>query len=116
VGSVTSIPNLSSSPVWIRGAPNADYFGSWFESDPAPAAARGATRLAVADFPRPKETKAFPVPSDDRFRLHDQQGRSPLAPHLPEPYPEDSIGRRQLEPLGRRPAQNTELLPQSQIL
>jgi hypothetical protein len=54
VGSVTSIPNLSSSPVWIRGAPNADYFGSWFESDPAPAAARGATRLAVADFPRPK--------------------------------------------------------------
>jgi hypothetical protein len=31
------------------------------------------------------------VPSDDRFRLDDHQGRSPVTPEPREPRPEDTI-------------------------
>src|SRR3954454_4712466 len=76
----------------------------------------GAAWLTAADLPRPEETKAFPVPSDDGFGFHHEQGRSPLAPHAAQPNPEDSISRRQREPLRRGPAQNSELLSQSEVL
>ena len=49
-----------------------------------------------ADLPRPEQTKALPVPSDDRLGLDDDQKGSPVGPNPPQPKPEDSVGGRQL--------------------
>jgi hypothetical protein len=63
----------------------------------------GAAWLAVADLPTPEETKALTMPGDDSVRLHDHQGGSPIVPDPRQAHPEDLIGRRQFQPLRRRP-------------
>src|SRR5687767_387020 len=56
----------------------------------------GSTWLATMNLPRPEQTKALPVPSDDRLGLDDDQKGSPVGPNPPQPKPEDSVGGRQL--------------------
>src|SRR5947209_18500471 len=77
---------------------------------------RRPARLPVANLPPPEETKALPVPRDDRLGFdHDQSG-FPVRPHAPPPDPEDSIGGRQLQPFRSRTPQHGQLLPQSPVL
>jgi hypothetical protein len=58
---------------------------------------RSAVRKSA--LPSPVEAKALPVPSDDGFRFHDQEGRAPTGPRAGEPYPEHTVGRIQFEPM-----------------
>jgi hypothetical protein len=56
------------------------------------------------------------MPSEDRFRFHDQQRRSPVQPHAPEPGPEEAIGGRPLQPFRFRPSQHGQWLPLGEVL
>src|SRR4051812_15702352 len=56
----------------------------------------GPTWLATANLPRPKQTEALPVPSNNGLGFDDHQSGFPLAPEAPETHPEDSIVIRQL--------------------
>ena len=56
------------------------------------------------------------MPSDNCVGLNDHQDRFPVAPQAPQPDPEESVGWRQFEPFGSRPAQDAELLPQGEVL
>jgi hypothetical protein len=47
---------------------------------------------ATTNLPGPEQPKALAVPANDGFRLDDDQGRSPIAPHFAEPRPQESIG------------------------
>src|SRR3954462_8139530 len=58
-------------------------------------------RFPAPDLPPPKEAKALPMPGNHCCWLHDQQGGLPVAPHTPQPDPEDSIGGRQFQALRR---------------
>src|SRR4051794_4439310 len=55
----------------------------------------GTAALAAPDLPSPKETKAFPMPGDDRGWYDDQQGGFPVRPNTTQPHPENSIRGRQ---------------------
>ena len=81
-----SMQSLSNSP-WIRGTPQSgfsrlitDQFSHVFRD-------RRSTRLAVSNFPCPEQPEALAVPANDGFRLDDDQGRSPIAPHFAQPSP-----------------------------
>jgi hypothetical protein len=50
------------------------------------------------------DAQAHAVPSDNCVGLNDHQGGFPVAPHSSQPDPEDSVGWRQLQPFGSRPA------------
>ena len=50
-----------------------------------------STWLAVTNFPGPKESKAFPVPTDDGLWFDDNQRRSPIGPHFAQPCPQEPI-------------------------
>src|SRR5712692_8708211 len=54
----------------------------------------GPTWLAAADSPRPEEAEAFTMPGDNCFGRDDHQSGFPVAPHAPQPDPEDSRGGR----------------------
>src|SRR4051812_129776 len=71
----------------------------------------GPTGLPTVYPPPPEQTKALPVPSDDRLGFDNDQSGFPVRPQVPQPDPEDSIGGRQLEPFWRRTPQHGELLP-----
>src|SRR6266436_1021981 len=75
----------------------------------------GPTWLAAADSPRPEQAEAFTMPGDNCFGLDDHQGGFPVAPHAPQPDPEDSISGRQFQPFGSRTPQDSELLPQGEV-
>ena len=76
----------------------------------------GPTSFATVDFPRPKQPEAFTMSSENCVGLDDHQDRFPVAPHAPQPDPEDSVGCRYFEPIGSRPPQDGELLPQGEVL
>ena len=76
---------------------------------------RWASGLAIPNFPCPKQPEAAAVPADDGFRLDDDQGRSPIAPNVAQPSPEESIGGRQFRPL-HRSTQDAELVPEREVL
>ena len=73
------------------------------------------TLLAAADSPRPEQAEAFTMPGDNCFGLDDHQGGFPVAPHAPQPDPEDSISGRQFQPFGSRTPQDGKLLPQGEV-
>ena len=70
----------------------------------------------MADLPPPEEAKTFAVPRDDGFWMNDQQGGSPVGPHPREPDTEEPIGCNEFEALGRGTTQDSELLPQGEVL
>ena len=74
---------------------------------------RWAARLAVANFPAPKQPKPFAMPTDHRLRLDHNEGGPPARPKLAPLCPEEAIGRRQLRSLNRA-LQDTELVSQSE--
>ena len=47
----------------------------------------------------PAAEVAFALPGDDRRRLDNPQGGSPVSPDFPQPSPEESIGGGQFRPL-----------------
>jgi hypothetical protein len=50
-----------------------------------------ASGLAVPHFPCPEQAKAFAMPGHNSFRLHDDQGGTPIAPEAGEENPEEAI-------------------------
>jgi hypothetical protein len=54
--------------------------------------------VPCAAFPGPVQTKSPAMPSDDRLRLHDHQGRTPAGPTARQPSPEDTIESPQSQP------------------
>ncbi len=82
------------------------------ESSPnLPPGDRSANRFA-SGAKAPVKTKAFPVPSNDCVRLHDQKRIRPPRPHSAQQNPEQSVGTARLHPLSPT-FQNHQLLPQS---
>ena len=59
----------------------------------------------------PVKPKAFPVPSNDGVRLHDQKRIRPLRPHSAQQNPEQSVGTVHVHPFSP-PFQDDQLLPQ----
>ncbi len=52
-----------------------------------------APRAAGARFPSPVPAKTFPVPADNGFRLHDDEGVQATRPQTIEPDPECPVER-----------------------
>ena len=71
---------------------------------------RSANRFA-SGAKAPVQTEAFPVPSNDCVRLHDQKRIRPLRPHSAQQNPEQSVGTAQVRPFSP-PFQDYQLLPQ----
>ena len=100
----------------MRGAPHnavvaahiADQFADGFRY-------RWPSRLAVANFPCPKQPETLAVPSNHGFRLDDDERGSPVAPKLQQACPEESIRSGEFRPL-HGTLQNGELMPQSENL
>ena len=76
----------------------------------------GPAGLATADTPRPEQAKAFAMPSQDRFRLHDHQRLIPARPNALELHPECPVRLCKPESFRRRSPENSELLPQGEVL
>jgi len=60
----------------------------------------------LATFPCPIYSKPFSVPSDDRFRLHDEQCGAPICPEAAEPNPEQSVCGVKTKPAVLRPLED----------
>ena len=101
------IPTLSA-PEWVLATHSADQFANLFWH-------LRTAALSVPDLPGPEPSEASPVPCDHGFWLDNHEGASPVAPHLRQPGPEDSIGVGQLWPL-RRAMQNDDLMTESDDL
>src|SRR6516225_2962639 len=84
--------NARCTPKRVLAAHSADQFPNVFRY-------RRPSMLPGPDLPCPEQTEALPVPGDHGLRLDDQQRRSPIAPDLADPSPEESIGGRQCRPL-----------------
>ena len=63
----------------------------------------------------PVELEALSTPSDDRFRLHDDQRRLPIRPHLREPSPKQSVPALEVRAFDSSLLDN-QLLAKGQIL
>jgi hypothetical protein len=96
------------SPQRILPAHRADQIADLFGHGRPP-------RLTVPDLPRPKKSEALPMPGNDGFRLHDEEGGSPIGPSLGQPCPEKAISGGQFRPL-HRALEHAELVTQSEDL
>jgi hypothetical protein len=75
---------------------------------------RAADRVGPR-LPPPVELEAFPVPSQDRSRLNDDETGPPARPQAGEPDPEDPVPSS--EPgAGDGSLQDDQLMAQSQVL
>jgi hypothetical protein len=64
--------------------------------------------------PGPIQLESGPVPSDNGFRLDQNQGALPPAPEPPQHHPQQFLSSNQSR-LGMLPFQDCELLPKSQV-
>jgi len=76
----------------------------------------GRSAVASATLPRPEQTEALALPSDDGLSLHNHDGRSPIAPCACQPRPEASVRFRQAQPSRSGPLHNLQLMPQREDL
>lgn len=53
----------------------------------------GASRLAWPRFPPPIQLESHAMPLDDRLRLNDGEGRSPVRPDVRQTHPENPVAR-----------------------
>jgi hypothetical protein len=75
-----SMPSVSSSP-WLRGAPQSGFSRLMRRIRSRMSRERvGLSCLAAAPFPRPRQSKAFLVPRDDRLPLDDHESMAPVEP------------------------------------
>ena len=51
-------------------------------------------RRAFSRLPRPEDTEALAMPSDDRVRLYDDEGIAPVRPNAMKKDPEETVARR----------------------
>src|SRR5262245_21299103 len=65
---------------------------------------------AVSAFPGPEQAKTTAMPRDDRLRFDVMNGRAPAAPHMREPRPKDSIGRREARTRAPRSIDDSQLV------
>src|SRR4051812_22870071 len=59
----------------------------------------GTPRLALSNFPSPKEAKALPMPAEDGRGLDEKETGPPMVPDLAQPSPQESIGRGEFRSL-----------------
>src|SRR3954471_18191565 len=59
----------------------------------------GTPRLALPNFPSPKEAKALPMPAEDGRGLDEKETGPPMVPDLAQPSPQESIGRGEFRSL-----------------
>ena len=71
-------------------------------------------RSSIAREPGPKRFESGSVPSDNCFRLDENQRVLPSSPQPLQNHPEQSVGRFQLR-LRMAPLQNGELLPKCHV-
>jgi len=74
-----------------------------------------STRPAPSNFPGPEQTECFPVPSQYRSRLDEEETGSPVRPNGAEPNPQQTIGRCELGPL-HGALQNPDLMAECEDL
>jgi hypothetical protein len=63
-----------------------------------------------------KTRKAFAVPGNDCFGLHDDQRRTTIRPHSGKPNPQQAIGSSELWALLCYALQHADLMPQRDVL
>ena len=76
---------------------------------------RRASRCTFSGFPAPIAFESLAVPVNDRFRLNDDERRSPVRPQSRQAHPEGPIAWTQLRPFDRL-LEHRHLLSQCQIL
>ncbi len=76
----------------------------------------GSPGCVAPTFPGSIEAESFSVPSDNRFRLHDEQRRAPIRPEAAEPNPEKSIRGVWTKRHALTPLQDCELVTESKNL
>ena len=84
-------------------------------SDLGPREKRRASGLAAPNLPGPEQAKTLAMPGHDRFGLHDDQRRAPIAPEAGQPDPEKAIHRGQFRAFPRRTLKHADLVAQGQI-
>ena len=75
----------------------------------------GAAATPMTGFPCPKQAESGSVPSDDRLRFDNDQGRAPAPPSGCQTCPEEPVRSGQLRPLDRA-LEHIELVAQSKHL
>jgi hypothetical protein len=66
--------------------------------------------------PLPIKAKALTMPSNDCFRLDDQESGTPVRPKPRQPNPENAIWKPQSSPGASGPSEDVELMTQSEDL
>jgi hypothetical protein len=101
----------------MRGAPQVGFFPAHLANQiPNLTRNNRASGLAVLHFPCPEQAKALAMPGHNRFRLHDDQGRAPIAQETGEKHPEESIKWHQPRAFPGRPLEHADLVAQGQVL
>jgi hypothetical protein len=89
--SESSKPSMRSSP-WIRGAPHVGFSTNMRKINSRTSFGVGLlpTRLWTLEISRQCVQKTSPVPADDGFGRHDEEGLLPSRADPPSDYPEES--------------------------
>ena len=74
-----------------------------------------STDLAEPRLPPPVQPEALPMPTDDRFRLDDDEDGAPIRPEAGQPSPEDPVALPEPRPF-RALLQDRDLLPEGEVL
>jgi hypothetical protein len=70
----------------------------------------------MSTFPRPEQTKAAPMPAEDRRRLNDVERRVPALPSLRQPRPQPTIDLREAKPWTAGTIRDCQLVPKREDL
>ena len=70
----------------------------------------------MSTLPRPEQTKAAPMPGEDRRRLNDVERRSPAMPSLRQPRPQHTINGREAKPWTAGTIRDGQLMPKREDL
>ena len=99
-----------------RGAPGGIYLTHLADQSSDVLRDRWAPSSTVADFPRPEQPKARPMPGDDGFRFHDHQRGPPATSNPAQPNPEEPVGGGKLRPSLGGALEYADLMTQGQVL
>ena len=66
--------------------------------------------------PGPIQAESRAMPGNDRFRLDDNERRTPAGPQVQQPYPQEAVHLRESNPSTRRPSKHVYLVPEGKNL
>jgi len=68
------------------------------------------SRSALSTFPGLIEAESLPMPGHDRFRLDDEERRTPAGPQVQQPCPQEAVHLRESNAPTLRPSKHVYLV------